>query len=122
MLRRSKRLIVASAVATGVLTVVPAPHATSMAPCQGRSLFGVTEWTQTVAVAGAYTSAGATDVWLTCGIVRNGVTVKRFSENIPGPVAAVAGTAEVSAGAFSTCYELYVTYLDRAPTSSDTCP
>jgi hypothetical protein len=120
MFRRTKRLLVASATIAGLAAILPAAPATAMAPCQVRSISTI-QGGQTNVIAGAYTTAGATDVSLTCGIVRNGLTVARFSEKIPGPVAAVAGTANVG-GFFTVCHELRVTYLDRAPTVSDYCP
>lgn len=120
MVRKTKRLLVASAMVVGLATVLPAAPATAMAPCQVRSIATI-QGGQLNVIAGAYTTAGAVDVSLTCGIVRNGVTVARFSENIPGPVAAVAGTSNAG-GIFTVCHELRVTYLDRPPTVSDYCP
>jgi hypothetical protein len=119
---RSVRLIFASVLAAGAIAVFTPTSATAMAPCQGRSLFSTLEYRQTVAVTGVYTVAGATDVQLTCGLVRNGVTVARVSENAPGPVAVVAGAPSISNGSFSVCHEAYVTYLDKAPYTTDTCP
>jgi hypothetical protein len=93
-----------------------------MAPCQGRHVVSFIEYRQVVAVTGAYTVAGASDVQLTCGVVRNGVTVARFTDKVPGPVAAIAEPANVSGGAFTVCHELVVTYLDKPSTSTDYCP
>jgi hypothetical protein len=121
MLRRSKRLILAVAAASAAV-VIPSTPASAMAPCQAKVGFTAIEYRQTLAVTGVYTSAGAIDVQLTCGIVRNGVTVARISESAPGPVAAVAGTANVSAGTFTVCHEIVATYLDKPPYVSDWCP
>jgi hypothetical protein len=123
MLRISKRLTMAAVVAAALVTIVPGPRpASAMAPCQARPLFSVIEYRQTVAVVGEYAPVGALDVQLTCGIVRNGVTVARLSESVPGPVAAIAGTADVPAGAFTVCYDAFVTFVDRPSTSTHTCP
>lgn len=125
MFCKFKRLIIVTMVAAALATLAPvtANAAVAVAPCQGKVAFvGVQEWHQTVLLTGEYTSAGATDVRLTCGVVRQGVTVARLSENVPGPVAALAGTVTVLAGDISICYELNVTYLDRPATVSDTCP
>lgn len=123
MFARSKTLLVGFVVAAGAAGAAPAAAGTgaALSPCAGRSLFGISEWHQTVALAGAYTSAGAIDVDLTCGVVRQGETVARVSEDAPGPVAAVAGIVEVHAGTIGYCYELRVTYVDRT-TYSDNCP
>lgn len=122
---RSKRLAVAAVLAAVAATAVPAAPATAaelkMGPCQVKPLFSVIEYQQTVAVYGQYTAAGATDVRLTCGIVRYGSTAKRVSEAVPGPVAAIATTTTVGAGPVSACYEVLVTYVDHT-TFTSTCP
>lgn len=121
MVHRTKRLLVVSAMVAGLAAILPAAPATAMAPCQVKSISTI-QGGQTNAIAGAYTTAGAADVSLTCGIVRNGVTVARFSEKIPGPIAAVAGTSNVG-GFFTVCHEIRVTYVDGRPAYvSDFCP
>jgi hypothetical protein len=121
MVLRTKRLLVASAAVVGLAAILPVAPATAMAPCQVRSISTI-QGGQTNVIAGAYTSAGATDVSLTCGIVRNGVTVARFPEKVPGPVATVAGTAN-EGGFFTVCHEIRVSYVDgRPPYVSDSCP
>jgi hypothetical protein len=105
----------------GLVSILPATPASAMAPCQVRSIATI-QGGQTNAIAGAYTSAGADSVSLTCGIVSGGGTVYRFSEKVPGPVATVAGTANVG-GHFTVCHEIFVTYVDgRPPYISDSCP
>ena len=121
MPRTIKRLFVVAALAGCIATVVPSTSAVAMAVCTARPI-GTFQGGTTIAVTGAYTAAGATSVSLTCGVVYNGFTVARFSEKIPGPVAAVAGETSQGGGSVASCYELYVTYADRPPTSSDTCP
>jgi hypothetical protein len=120
MLGRTKRLLAVTAVVAGAATVIPAAPAGAMAPCQFRSISTI-QGGQTGVVAGAYTSSGATDVSLTCGLVRNGATVARFGDKVPGPVAAVAATTNIG-GYLTVCHEIRVTYLDRAPYVSDSCP
>lgn len=121
MVRRTQRLLAVSAMAIALAALLPTSPASAMAPCQVRSISTI-QGGQTNAIAGAYAPAGAADVSLTCGIVRNGVTVARFSEKVPGPVAAVAGTADAG-GYFTVCHEIRVTYVDgRAPYVSDSCP
>jgi hypothetical protein len=122
MLKKSKRMIVA-VVAAGVVSLIPgSTPAIAMAPCQGRTLASVIEYSQIVAVTGQYAATGATDVQLTCGIVKNGKTIQRVSESNPGPLAVVAATMSVTAGTYSLCYEAEVTYLDQPPASFGTCP
>ena len=121
MVFRTRRFLVITAMALALAAVLPVSPASAMAPCQVRSISTI-QGGQTNAIAGAYTTAGAANVSLTCGIVRNGVTVARFSEKVPGPVATVAGTAN-EGGYFTVCHEIYVTYVDgRAPYVSDSCP
>ena len=123
MLRGIKRVVVITAVVAAVTALFPVTSgaAVAVAPCQARDVVKLEEWSHTVAVTGQYTSPGAVDVRLTCGIVQNGVTVTRVSESIPGPVAAIATTTSVSGQYYSVCYELNVTYVDHS-TSTDTCP
>ena len=122
MLRKYRRLIVAAIIGASAAALIPTSPAAAMAVCHGRSTGG-TGFGQTAYVAGAYTTAGASDIQLTCGIVQNGVTVRRFSDQFSGPVAALAGQASVSDAPFTICTELYIAYSDgRAPTYSDNCP
>ena len=121
MVRRTKSLLAVSAMVVGLFAALPAAPAAAMAPCQVRSI-ATLQSGQTNVIAGVYTSAGAADVSLTCGIVSNNVTVARISEKIPGPVATVAGTANAG-GSFTVCHEIFVTYVDgRPPYVSDSCP
>jgi hypothetical protein len=124
MFHRSKHFIVATvAAAVSLAPVAAASPAVAMAPCQVRPLFSVIEYQQTVAVTGVYKAPeGATDVQLTCGVVRNGATYAMLSEKIPGPVAVVAGTAVVPAGAVTACYEVRITYLTGGTVYNDYCP
>ena len=121
MLRRTKRLLAVTAVLVGLAAILPAAPASAMAVCQVRSA-ATLQSGQTNVIVGAYTTAGAADISLTCGIVRFGETVQRFTEKVPGPVAALEGTSSAG-GFFTVCHEIHVTYLDgRPPSSSDTCP
>ena len=121
MLHRTKRVLAASALVAGLFVVLPAAPATAMAPCQVRSVSTI-QGGQTNVIVGAYTTSGALDVSLTCGITAFGVTYARVTEKVPGPVAAVAGTANWG-GHFSPCHEIRVTYVDGRPDYvSDTCP
>ena len=120
MIRRTK-LLAAAATAAALATILPAAPATAMATCQVRSLANL-QTGQTNIIHGTYTTAGALDISMTCGIVRNGVTVRRFSEKVPGPVAVVADTS-TDWGFFTPCHEISVTYVDgREPYVTDTCP
>ena len=123
MVRTFKRFAVIVAVATAIAALFPVSSgaAVAMAPCQAKDVVKLQEWSHTVAVTGQYTTPGAVDVQLTCGIVQNGVTVTRISESVPGPVAAIATTTSVSGQYYSVCYELSVTYIDNS-TYTDTCP
>ena len=123
MLRGFKRLAVIFAVLAAVTALFPVSSgaAVAVAPCQARDVIKIHEWSHTAAVTGQYTSPGAIDVRLTCGIVQNGATVTRISEAAPGPVAAIATTTNIQGQYYSVCYELNVTYVDHS-TNADTCP
>lgn len=121
----AKRLVSLAAGVAAIGAVLPltvARPATAAAPCRAIPLVGGTESNQTVLVAGTYSTARAIDVQLTCGVVRNGVTVALRSERMPGPVALVASTVSVPTGPVTSCYELRVIYLDGPDTVSDNCP
>ena len=98
-----------------------ATSAAALAPCQARDLVKLEEWSHTVGITGVYTATGAIDVRLTCGIVQNGVTVRRVTDSVPGPVAALAATVSVQGQFYSVCHEIVVTYIDHT-TYTDTCP
>jgi hypothetical protein len=123
MVRRFTRAFVLSAGAAAVIGLFPVASgaAVAVAPCQARDVVKLQEWSHTAAVTGQYTSPGAVDVRLTCGIVQNGATVTRISEAAPGPVAAIATTTNIAGQYYSVCYELDVTYIDHT-TRTDTCP
>ena len=121
MIRRTKRLFAAAATAVALAAILPAAPASAMATCQLRSLANL-QTGQTNIIYGTYTTVGALDISMTCGIVRNGVTVRRFSEKVPGPVAVVADTS-TDWGYFTPCHEITVTYADgREPYVTDSCP
>ena len=121
MIRRSKRLLAAAATAVALAAILPAAPASAMATCQVRSLANL-QTGQTNIIYGTYTTVGALDISMTCGLVRNGVTVRRVSESVPGPVAVVAGTS-TDWGYVTPCHEITVTYIDgREPYVTDTCP
>ena len=122
---KTKRLATAAVAvaAASILPVTVATPAGAAIPCRTISLYRDTQYSQTVLLAGAYTSAGAIDVQLTCGVVINGVTAARQGEKIPGPVAVVEGTARIApTSSFTSCYELRVVYVDSPATVTDTCP
>jgi hypothetical protein len=124
VLRRSKSPVTAAlvaAIAAALPLTVPGP-ATAATPCRAIPLAGATELRQTVLVAGAYASAGAIDVQLTCGVVQNGVTVDKRGEKLTGPVAVVASVVNVPVGSITSCYELRVVYLERPTDVYDNCP
>lgn len=125
MLRRSRSLVAAVAVAAALVTPTPASAGVdpaAVASCRGDvGIIGVQEWHQTVVVTGAYTSPGAVDVQLTCGIVRYGETVATVTESAPGPVAVVHGTRTVFAGPISFCYQTTTTHVDHTY-SAGNCP
>jgi hypothetical protein len=123
MLRRFKRLVVISAVAAAVTALFPVSSgaAVAVASCQAKDVVKLEEWSHTALVTGAHAAPGALDVQLTCGIVQNGVTVRRVSETAPGPVAAIAQTVSIQGQYYSVCYEIVVTYTDHT-TNLDTCP
>ena len=123
MLRRFKRFVVISAVAASIVALFPVSSgaAVAAAPCQAKDVVKLQEWSHTALVTGQYTTAGAIDDQLTCGIVQNGATVRRVSESVPGPVAALAATVGIQGQYYSVCHEIVVTFIDHT-TYSDTCP
>lgn len=123
---RVSKLASAVAVVATALALVPAPAGAALGPCRAvPTEVGLTTspgW-QFVAIAGAYTApAGATSAELTCGAVVDDVTYATASDEVPGPVAALAGIGRAPFGDVRTCYVLRVRYLDRSTTYTDTCP
>ena len=129
MLRRSKSLFLAVAAASAIAVIAAPSHAaeatdSALGPCVVRPTgIIIADWRESVVVAGTYqaVSTGGINVELTCGVVRNGVTVARVSETAPGPVAVVSSMADVLVGSYSPCYEVRVTHIDHM-TYGDTCP
>lgn len=119
MLRRSSASIAAAVAAIVASIPVTAGPAAAATPCRAIEMPGSPG---TVLLDGAYTTAGAIDVQLACGAVRNGVTVALARDDLSGPVAVVHDTAQVGPGSVTSCYTLRVVYLDRPSTNSDTCP
>ncbi|HEX2195476.1 MAG TPA: hypothetical protein VHJ76_01010 [Actinomycetota bacterium] len=122
MVSRTKALVAAATLVAAAMVPALAGRAAAASPCRAVPLGGPIQNSQPVLVAGAYTTAGATDVILTCGVVRNGFTIARVTDEMTGPVAAVEDVVHVSPGSVTSCYELRVRYLDRPSTYSDTCP
>lgn len=122
MIRKTKLAALAGTAAV-FAALVPAGPAAAMSACQVKSLGVHSEIGQIVAVAGVYKGpTDALDVQLTCGIVRFGVTVARVSDDVPGPVAALADVVGVPSGPISSCYEVKIVHVDGSVTYYDTCP
>lgn len=124
---RPPKVALVAAVAAVALTAVPAaPAGAALGPCRavrtGVGTFLRPGWEE-VAIAGAYTApAGAIGVELTCSVVANDRVYASVSDEVPGPVAALAGTGSVPMNAeITTCYTLRVAYIDRSFTTY-TCP
>jgi hypothetical protein len=123
--RRTKLLVVA-ALAAASIPAVPAPAGAALGPCRVvETGVGTTlrpGWEE-VAIAGFYTApAGAIGVELTCGVVADERVYASASDELPGPVAALAGTGSVPTNAsIETCYTLRVAYLTHSY-STNTCP
>ena len=127
MFRRSKRLMI-SLTAAGALAVpfVPAApvHAAALGPCVVRSTgIFIADYQEEFVLAGTYqdVEGGAYNVELTCGAVRDGVTVTKASETTVGPVGVVATTKNLLIGSYSPCYEVRLHYIDHS-SFTDTCP
>ena len=126
-MRRSKLAVIAVLAAVSV-TALPGAGTASAAlgPCRavrtGVGTFLRPGWEE-VAIAGAYTApAGAIGVELTCGVVANGRVYASASDELPGPVAVLAGIGSVPTNAaITTCYTLRVAYLTNSSTTN-TCP
>ncbi|HEV2757122.1 MAG TPA: hypothetical protein VG318_15250 [Actinomycetota bacterium] len=120
MFRRSRSVVVAVLAAATLASLVP--PAGALGYCQARYTGIGTGFTETVLVTGEYAPVGAIDVVLTCGVVKNGSTVARFTDGLTGPAALVAGTVNLTAGTISACYESTVYYPDGNVTLYDGCP
>ena len=129
MFRRSKRLITslaaAGALAASLVPAVPAQAgAAALGPCVVRSTgIFIADYQESFALVGTYqdVDGGAYNVELTCGAVRDGVTVTKASDSTTGPVAVVATTKNLLIGSYAPCYEVRVHYIDHS-TFTDTCP
>ena len=121
MLRISRAVVAPALAAVAAIATTPfaAAPAHAATPCRAIDSPGSSG---TVLLTGAYTAPGAIDVQLTCGAVRNGVTVAAVQDELIGPVAVVHGTRDVGPGSVTSCYVLRVVYLDSPATVSDTCP
>ena len=120
MFRKSRILLVAALSAGSLASLAPPAGAVGL--CQVRATGVGTGFTQTVLVTGQYAPAGAIEAELTCGVVKNGFTVARLSDQLSGPVAVVAGTVNLSAGSISACYESKAYYPDGSVSYYDGCP
>ena len=123
MFRRTRVALVAAVAAIG-LTAVPTSAGAALGPCRTvPTEIGLTG-RQIVAIAGAYTApAGATGAELMCGVVVDGRIFASASDDVPGPVAVLAGTGQIPTNAsYLTCYTLRVTYLTQSSTTTNTCP
>jgi hypothetical protein len=118
---RTGRVAAVAALAASMLSTA-APPAGAVGPCQVRASGVGTGFTQTYLVTGEHAPAGAIDVQLTCGVVKNGFTVARFTDDLSGPVALVAGTVNLSSGQVYACYESRVHYADGRSSYYDGCP
>lgn len=121
---RKTRIAAIAATAAALAALVPAGPAAAASSCQARSLGTHHHAGQFVAVAGAYKGpADAVEVHLTCGIVRDGVTIDRVSDSTTGPAAAVADVRTVPGSTpVTSCEEIKVIHLDGGVTYYDTCP
>lgn len=121
-----RKLLVVAALVAAAVPAAPAPAGAALGPCRVvRTGIGTAlrpGWEE-VAIAGFYTApAGAIGVELTCSVVADGRVVASASDELPGPVAVLAGEGSVPANASVTsCYTLRVAYLDRSYTTY-TCP
>lgn len=122
-----RKLLVVTALVAAAIPAVPAPAGAALGPCRTvRTGAGTTfrpGWEE-VAIAGFYTApAGATGAWLTCHAVVDGLVYASVEDDVPGPVALLAGTGSVPTnGVLTSCYTLRVTYITLNSTTTDTCP
>lgn len=124
MLRKTRSVVVLTAVAL-VSAIVPGGGsiAEAASTCQVKSLGTHSELGQLVLISGTYRGpSDAVDVRLTCGIVRDGVTVVRVTDRTVGPVAALAEVTTVPSGLVTSCYEVRIAHLGGALTYHDACP
>lgn len=111
MLSMTKRL-------TGVAAVIafagaaPAHAATlSIAPCRAQSASTGSE--TAILLHGHYADTAdiAFDVLLTCHIVQGGQRIVSRTEQVDGPVAALASDERIPPGPFTVCYEVETRHL-----------
>lgn len=121
-----RKLLVVSALVAAAVPAVPAPAGAALGPCRavktGVGTFLRPGWEE-VAIAGFYTApVGAIGVELTCGVVANGRVHASATDEVPGPVAVLAGAGSVPRdAAITTCYTLHVAYVTQS-TTTNTCP
>ena len=118
--------LIAPFVALAALAAAVPAHAVetevAIEPCQSAFSTKITEYHETHYVVGAATVKGATDVRLTCGLVRWGETVATVTEDTPGPVAALAESVTIMGALHDVCYVLEAWYPDGSYTVTDRCP
>lgn len=122
MLHRPKALV-AAALTAATLLPVGATSAHAAAVCQVKILGSHSEGGQFVAITGTYRGpSDAREVRLTCGVVRDGETVARATDKVPGPVAALAEVQTVSGTGLIACHEVTIFHLDGSISYFDACP
>lgn len=121
-LRRPKALVVA-ALAAAVLVPVGATAAQAAAVCQVKVLGAHSEGGQFVSITGTYRGpSDALEVKLTCGVVRDGVTVARATDKTTGPVAALADVQTVPGTGLIACHEVTIFHVNGSTSHFDACP
>ena len=123
-----KHLVVPFALAATLTTAVPAAAVdldldeVAIAPCQ--SAFGTkfTEYHETHYMTGTASVTGASEVRLTCGLVRWGETVATVSDDTSGPVAVVAESVTIMGALHEVCFVIEAWYPDGRYMVEDRCP
>jgi hypothetical protein len=125
---KRSRLVAPFALAATLFAATPAAAvdagdlAVAAAPCQSAFSTKITEYHETHYVVGSATVVGATEVKLTCGLVRWGSTVATISDTTVGPVAVVAGSKTIMGALHGVCYVIEAWYPDGSYRINDTCP
>lgn len=105
MRSRTRRLAVIVSAALALSAPIPASTAApALAPCRAEA---VTTGSETALVLiGRFSENGAFDVWLTCHIMQEGQRVVSRTDEMEGPVAALASDERIPPGPFTVCYEV----------------
>ena len=107
MLRGIRRFVGVTAAALALAGALPAGTATAAAgPCRATSQSTGSE--VAIVLSGSYVDKQGGDVQLTCYLVQGDRTVASTSDELSGPVAALASDQRLGTAPFQVCYEVTI--------------